>query len=193
MRFLALETDLEKIKCRFICEGEEQEVLMTRYHGLSFLFAALREFIMTIILFAVGIGAWWLQAPMGYTVSILFSIWFFFVFFNLLKAWIDWRFDFLFVTTDKVVIVDQTSIIRQKVNPIHLENIGSVTSETQFGDMFNCGIVQINLKEGEGGYKVVLRYVPNAKEVASQVSDVVTRYQRKVVPQAAQNVQQQSA
>jgi hypothetical protein len=179
MRFFALETDVEKIKCRFVCQGEENEVLTTRYHGLSFLFASIREFMITLLLFTVGIFAWWLDAPMGYTVMILFLIWFFFVFYNLLKAWIDWRFDFIFITTDKIVIVDQTSIFRQKVNPIHIENIGSVTAETQLWDIFNCGIVQINLKEGEGGHLVILRYVPHAKDVASKISDIVTRYQRK--------------
>lgn len=179
MRFLALETDLEKIKCRFICKGTEEEILMTRYHGLSFMFSSLRELFMTILLFIIGVVAWRFDAPMMYTVSILFIVWFIFVFYNLLKAWIDWRFDFLFVTTDKVVIVDQTSIIRQKINPIHIENVGSVTALTQFADIFNCGIVQINLKEGEGGDRITLRYVPNAKEVASQISAVVTRYQKK--------------
>lgn len=189
MRFLALETDIEKIKSRFLCEGEEQEILMTRYHGLSFLFASFREFIMTILIFGVGIIAWWLEAPMVYAVGILFTVWFIFVFYNLLKAWIDWRFDFLFVTTDKVVIVDQTSIIRQKINPIHIENIGSVTSETQFADIFNCGTVEINLKEGEGGDKIILRFVPNAKEVASKISDVVMRYQKKGRPHAVQQAE----
>ena len=181
MRILALETDINKIKAQFLCEGEE-EVLMTYYHGASFFFASIQEIFMTGTLFGVGVGAWYIGAPMGLTIGILFAIWFFFVFFSILKAWIDWNFDFIFVTTDKVVIVDQTSIIRQKVNPIHIENVGSVTSETQFGDILRFGIVQINLKEGEGGDKIILKYVPNAKEVASKISDVVTRYQRRAIP-----------
>lgn len=180
MHFFALETDIEKIKARFLCEGEEQEILTTRYHGLSFLFSSIRELFVTALIFAVGVAAWWFGAPMGYTVLILFAIWFFFVFYNLAKAWIDWRFDFVFITTDKIVVVDQTSIFRHKVNPIHIENVGSVTSETQFWDIFNCGIVRINLKEGEGNEKIILTYVPNAKEVASKVSDVVTRFQKRM-------------
>lgn len=188
MRFLALETNIEKIKNRFVCKGEEDEILMTRYHGLSFLFASFRELFMTLLLFGVGVLAWWLQAPMTYAVSLLFGIWLVFVFYNLLKAWIDWRFDFLLVTTDKVIVVDQTSIIRCKVKPIHIENIGSVTSETQFADIFNCGIVQIDLKEGEGGDTISLRYVPNAKEVSTKISDVVMRYQKKGRAQEVQQV-----
>ena len=95
-----------------------------------------------------------------------------------MKAWIDWCFDFIFVTTDRVILVDQTSIIRQKITPLHMENIASVTYETQFWDIFKFGIVDIRLKEGSGDEHRVLRYVPNSKEVASKISDVVTRYQR---------------
>ena len=192
MRILALETDIEKIKCRFTCDSSEAEILTTRYHGFSLLFSSIREIFMTIFVFFIGVGAWYLNMPMGMTVSILFGIWFFFVFFNLMKAWIDWCFDFIFVTTDRVILVDQTSIIKQKITPLHMENIASVTYETQFWDVFKFGIVDIRLKEGSGDEHRVLRYVPNSKEVATKISDVVTRYQRKPVEALQQQQPQES-
>ena len=187
MRLLALETNVEKIKDRFLCEGEDV-LIMTRYHALSFFFSSLREMITTIVLFGIGIAAWYFNAPMGITVLILFVVWLFVVFFSFMKALIDWRFDFIMVTTDRVILMDQTSIIRRKVNPINIENIGSVSAETQYWGVFPFGIVQINLKEGQGGKSIVLRYVPNAPIVASKIGEVVTTYQRSI--QTAQSMQQ---
>jgi hypothetical protein len=179
MRILALQTDPECIKKQCLSEGEEV-VLMTYYHALSFFFASLREIFFTMIFLGIGIGLWAIGAPMVWVVGMLTAIWFFFIFFNLLKAWIDWRFDFILVTTDKLILVDQTSLIRQKVNPIHLENIGSIASETQYWNLFGFGKIIINLKEGEGGGVSILTFVPNAEEVASKISATVTYYQRYV-------------
>ncbi len=179
MRILALETDAEKIKQQCLSEGETV-VLMTYYHALSFFFASLREILFTIVIFAVGIALSFTGAPLLWVLGGLSAVWFFFIFFNILKAYIDWRYDFILVTTDKLVLVDQTSIIHQKVNPIHLENIGSIASETQYMNLFGFGKIVINLKEGEGGQAIVLDFVPNASEVAAKISKTVTYYQRYV-------------
>lgn len=179
MHIFALETDTEKLKTQCLSDGEEV-VLMTYYHALSFLFASIREIVTTIALLIVGITAWYFGAPMLWVVSGLTIVWFAFVFFNLLKAWIDWRYDFILVTTDKLVLVDQTSIFHQKINPIHLENIGSIASETQFANIFGFGKIVVNLKEGEGGQSLTLTYVPNADQVAAKISKTVTYYQRYV-------------
>ena len=179
MRILALETDAEKIKQQCLSEGEEI-VLMTYYHALSFFFASLREILFTFLIFGVGIGLSMAGTPMLWNVGGLFVVWFVFIFFNLMKAWIDWRYDFILVTTDKLVLVDQTSIIHQKINPIHLENIGSIASETQYWNVFGFGKIVINLKEGEGGQSISLYFVPNAAEVAAKISRTVTYYQRYV-------------
>jgi hypothetical protein len=177
MRIFALETDIEKIKNRFVCEGEKVKHI-THYHGASFFFASIREILVTLLLLITGVVAWFFNAPMGFTVIVLVLIWIFFVLFSGLKAYIDWCYDLVIVTTDKIILVDQTSIFKQKVNPIHIENIGSVTSLTQFWDIFSFGIVEINLKEGEGGGKIVLHYVPEARDVAAHITDAVTHYQR---------------
>lgn len=177
MRIFALETDTEKLKKRFLSEGE-QEVLMTYYHGLSFFFASVREMILTIFLVTAGVVAVMLNAPLGWTVSVLFLLWFVFVFFNLLRAYIDWAYDFILVTTDKIIFVDQTSIFRQEIKPLNLENVGGVSTKTQFWDIFPFGIVSVHLKEGLGGDKIIKKFIPRAQEVAAKISEVVTRYQR---------------
>lgn len=178
MRFLALETDVEKIKRRF-CSQDECEVHMTYYHGLSFLFAIIREMFITVVLFSVAIFSAMQDWPMFWILISVGVLWVILVFFNVMKAYIDWYFDFIFITTDKVVLVDQTSIFKQEIKPIHIENIGSVASETQYASLFGFGKLILNLKEGEGGHVIVKKYVPNVEEVAAKISDVVTRYQRK--------------
>ncbi|MBU1911796.1 hypothetical protein KKG16_05285 [Patescibacteria group bacterium] len=178
MHIFALETDVDKIKTRF-CHSGEQEVLMTYYHGLSFLFAIFSEILITIGLAALGVTGWFFDWPIWWTVGILSVIWFFFVFFNIIKAYIDWAYDFILITTDKVILVDQTSFFKQEIKPIHLENIGGVSTKTQYWDIFPFGELCIHLKEGLGGQNMTKRYVPRAQRVAGILSEVVTQYQRK--------------
>lgn len=177
MHIFALETDVGKIKKQFLSEGE-QEVLMTYYHGLSFFFASLREIATTIVLFAIGVVAVVWGAPLGWTVGVLFVFWFLFVFFNLLRAYIDWAYDFILVTTDKVIFMDQTSIFRHEITPINMESVGGVSTGTQFWNVFPFGTLTVHLKEGFGNERITKKYVPRAQEVAAKISEVVTKYQR---------------
>lgn len=177
MRIFALETDVEKIKHEFLSPGET-EILTTYYHGLSCFFASIRQIITTILLVAIGIAAAYWGAPVGWIIGILFVFWFLFVFFSLLRAYIDWAFDFILVTTDKIIFVDQTSIFRRQIKPLNLESVAGVTTETQFWNIFPFGSVSIHLKEGLAGDRITRKYVPYAQEVAAKISEVVTKYQR---------------
>lgn len=178
MKIFALETDIEKIKARFCHEGEDI-VLFTYYHGLSFFFAILREIIITVVAIAIIIMAIVMEWPLFWVSIIVGVLWLGFVFFNVVKAYIDWTYDFLIVTTDKVILVDQTSFVKQEIMPIHIENIGGVSTTTQFCNIFPFGGISIHLKEGRGGEDISLKYVPRAQQVASVISDVVTQYQRR--------------
>lgn len=184
MRILALETDIEKIKARFCHEGEDI-VLFTYYHGLSFFFAILREIVITVVLLIAMIVSVIFEWPLIWVIPILLFLWLGFVFFNVLKAYIDWSYDFLIVTTDKIILVDQTSVFKQEIMPMHIENIGGVSTFTQFMNIFPFGGIVLHLKEGKGGEDITLNYVPRAQQVASVISDVVTTYQRKeAVPES---------
>ena len=178
MRILALETDSEKIKQRFCHEGEEI-VLFTYYHGLSFLFAIMKEICVTLVLLSVLIVSVVYQWPMVWVIPILLVLWMVFAFFGVVKSYIDWAFDFIIITTDKLILVDQTSVIKQEIQPIHIENIGGISTESQFWDIFPFGALVVHLKEGRGGKDVTLKYVPRYSEVGGVLSDVVTQYQRR--------------
>ena len=179
MRFFALDTGImERIRMRYCTEGEE-EVLLTRYHWLCFLFNSMRDVALTIVLVTVIIFAWEYEWPMYEIIGFAAGLWILFVFFHILKDYIDWKYDMILLTTEKMVLVDQTSFIRHEEKPIHLENVGGVSSSTQFLNLFPFGTLTLHLKEGLGGDAVTLRYVPHAEHVASLISDVVTKYQRK--------------
>lgn len=179
MRIFALETDVEKIIRRF-CNENERVLFVTPYHILSFFFATIREFVMSMFLVAAGVFAWWMGWPVLPAIGMLLLVWVIFVFFNLLKASVDLLYDSLVVTEEKVILIDQTSIFKQQIRPIYIDNIGAISAETQFWNIFPFGTVKIHLKEGLGGNVIVLEYVPKASEVAAVISSIVTEYQRKM-------------
>ncbi len=177
MRIFALETDIGKLKKRFLSEGE-REIRTVFFHGFRFFLRLLGHTLWTSIFLAfvlfmssTGLPLLWLLIAAG-------TPWIFFIATSLLKAYLDWRYDFLLITTDKVIIVDQSSIFHQKVTPMNLENFASVTAETQFWNLFPFGILSFNLKEGVGN-GVRLRYIPHVHEVVSVISDAITTFQRR--------------
>lgn len=179
MRLFALDTRaMQHIRKRY-CTAGECEVVLTRYHWMSFLLRSFREFLVTLILAALVFVAWEYEWPIAEIIGIVVSLWVIFVLFKILKAFIDWRFDFILVTTDKIVLVDQTSVFSRQEKPIHLENVGGIAASTQFWDIFPFGRITIHLKEGLGGDAVTIYFVPHAQELAATIADVVTKYQRK--------------
>lgn len=177
MRIFALETDMEKLNRSFLSPGE-QIVLQARFHGFLFFMRALVACILTLIIAATGVVAGIAGVSMGIVGSALLVIWLFCVFRPLLRTFIDWRFDELLVTTEKVILVNQSSIIRQEIQQMNLENLASVKALTQFGGIFPFGKVHFELKEGVGeGLK--LRYIPHAQQACSAISDCLVQFQRR--------------
>lgn len=182
MKFFALETDTDALKKRFLTEGEE-EVTTVYYHGLSFAFAMIRQTLFTVIIAAIAIGAFISGVPPWGLLVTTFLVWFFFVFLNAFTAYVDWYYDFVIITTDKVVLVNQSSIFKQNIKPINLDNFASVSTDTQFFDIFDFGSVSLHLKEGTGA-DITLKYIPRAEEVTAILADCVTKYQRRNIQRA---------
>lgn len=177
MRFFALETDRNVIIDRY-CSPNECVLSITRYHGILFAMRIFKEVIISIFLAAILFGAYVLGIPLG-GVAIAAGITFFlFVFIPSAKAYLDWQYDFMFTTTDKIVLIDQTSIFKQEIRPLHIENIGSISVETQWLGLFNFGKIIIQLKEGQGGAEIIKPYVPNPEKITEIMSHAVTEYQR---------------
>lgn len=193
MRIFALETDLQKIKSRFLTSGEH-EIFMVHPHVMSFLWHIVWEIFMTIVLIA-GCSYFLAQGilSVGMTIGIFIMGWFLFVFFGLVEAYIDWKYDFLFLTTDKLIIVDQMSLFRKSITPINLENLGDVVAQTQWLNLFSFGIIHFALKEGSGP-EIKLSFMPNAERLVAKIVEQITLYQRRkdyVVPYRVSNATQE--
>ena len=177
MRILALETDVGQITAKYLTGGE-REVLLAYHHWLVFCMGTLWQ---SMILVVTGVIAF-VAASLGMSpmwaagiVGLALLLW---ILPRTFTSYIDWRYDVLFVTTDKIVLIDQSSIIRQRVTEMSLDNIASVTAETQWFNLFPFGCVRFNLKEGIGG-EIILTYIPNAEQVAARISDAMTEFQRR--------------
>src|SRR3989338_1200434 len=111
MRIFALETNIEKIKRPFLSE-EESEIATVYFHGFRFFLVLASDAFFSALLISAGIAFYFMNMPLSWILIAGILVWFVFIFIPLLKAYLDWRFDFLLVTTDKVVIVDQSSPFR---------------------------------------------------------------------------------
>jgi len=176
MKIFALETNIERAVKSFLSEGE-QLLLVVRFHAAVFLFAVLRHLLLTLVLVGIATAAVLLSVPLWWAVGGFFLVWIFTVLIKVVTAYIDWKYDFLVVTNDKVVLVNQSSIFHVEVRQMHLENFASVTARTQFWNLFPFGIVCFDLKEGVG-QSICLTYIPDAAQVASQITNAVRRFQR---------------
>lgn len=177
VQIFALETDIGKLKKRFL-SADEREILTVSYHWFRFLLAVLRDVLWTVLIIMVAVGVSFASLPLRWIIPAAALVWLFFVFRSFLRAYIDWKYDFMLVTTDKVIVVNQSSLFHQKVTPMNLENFASASAETQFWNLFPFGILHFNLKEGIGD-GVNLRYIPDAHTVAAGISDAITTFQRR--------------
>lgn len=186
MHIFALDTDIEGVKRRFL-SANEREILTTYRHGFFFFLQIILQLVLTIGLVAAGVAlnTWdilpW-DIPSWWIVGVLVLLWIILAFPTILKAFLDWKFDFIFVTTDKVVLVDQSSIFHHRITPMNLENFASVTAASQFWNLFPFGSLHFQLKEGIGE-DITMKYIPNADEVAAKIADTVTLYQRRFMEQ----------
>ncbi len=177
MRLFALETDTEKFKRQYLLEGE-RELLTIRFHGFKFFVEAFWTVVLALAIIATAVGAWYLGMQGWLATALAGGALLVFVFPRLLRAYIDWRYDFAFVTTDKAVLVDQSSLFRQRVTPVNLENFASVSTATQFWNLFPFGTLRFHLKSGLGE-DLVLPYTAHADKAAAQIANAVTEYQRR--------------
>lgn len=155
MRFLALEADLRKLKRQFIAEGEE-ELLATTRHAFTFILPMLWIVPLTAIsIFAAATG---LGMGMDFLfVSVSLYSWFAVALVLAMRAFIEWRYNFIVVTTEKIVVVDHRFVFSQMIRPIPLENVATTHTGSQYLGIGNCGYVTLHLSEVESGTNTQVR------------------------------------
>jgi hypothetical protein len=172
MHILALETDIGKTK-RSLMGKRESEVMTVHRHWLPFVFVALRETAYGLLLLAIS----FLLEVQGPAAFLIFSIWAVWTASGLFRAYIDWRFTFLFLTREKVVIIRQ-HVLRRRLLPITLNNIQSVEVVSQYWDLFGFGAIRIHLRES--GEVLPFSYVPDSSRVAKMITNIVSLYNQQV-------------
>ncbi len=177
MRIFALETDITKLKQRYL-SLDEREILTVHYHWMRFCYTAIRQTVIAAVLVVLGVLLAENGIPVPIAAGIAVAIGFFAVVPRLVRSFLDWKYDVLILTTDKVIVVDQSSIMHQRATQMNLENFASASSETQFLNIFPFGMVRLHLKEGTGD-NLLLPYVPDAESVAARIAEAVTYFQRR--------------
>lgn len=190
MRFLALETSIGKMKRQFIAQGEK-ELLVSTHHVFSFLFPAAGIFLLTCVVIVVYVTLLTLDSRVFLFLVPSLCFWILFCSYKMLKALIDWRYNYLFVTTEKVVVINHISFFHQNIHPIHIEDIKSIRTESQFFGVGHCGTLFISLEEKVQGSsdQVRISYLPKP-DVIMGVIESATVLKKQRVP-TAQGVQDQ--
>lgn len=176
MRVLAIETNVGKLKRQFLNETE-QEIITIPKHVFQFFMRFLQIVLILGLFLGAMVGLTALGLPpviavpgvvAGCVIAGLLT----------LVAYAEWRFDFILMTTDKMVVVD-SSFLRQTVMPINLEHVSSVTAQTRYANLFGFGTLHFLLKDEPARQRLDVDYVPHVAVVSARISDVITDFQRR--------------
>ncbi len=179
MRIFALETDDEKLKQSFLTTNEEI-VLSVRFHSMLFGLRLLKYLFYTACFAALGYLLWVMGTNVAIAAGGMILLWLGLIFLPLLTAFIDWKYDTLILTTEKIVVINQTSLFRREIRQMNLENVAAVEAETQWIGLFRFGRLRFDLKEGTGE-RLALNFIPQADRICSLISDVLIEYQRRMM------------
>lgn len=193
MRIFALETDIEKLKKRYLAPGEE-ELLTVHLHFLAFLIPFFRWLLVVIPLGAVGIfllfqlGTTWSLIGLG--ILIIDALILLVAIANGLARWL---FTVVFVTTEKVVFIRHKSIFYQDIDPNHLENISSTEVKSQLLGIFNCGKLYLFLRERIEATtkKVRIPYVPRVNDVAAVVENAIVLAKQRLAGEETEETEEE--
>ncbi len=180
MRFLALEANTRKLKRQFIADGEEELLSTTRH-----VFAFLVPMLWIIPVGVLALGTWTIGVAEGWLDPVLFTALLYLVFLILfvfaLRAFINWRYNIVVITTEKIVVIMHDFVFKQTVTPYNLDGVGSASAGTRYLGLGNCGYVDLYLSAVQSGTSVTVRLelLPKPSVVAGAIESArVLRSQR---------------
>ncbi len=189
MRFFAIETSIRRLKAQFL-NDTEQEVFTVYKHPFQFLRIAI-PVLLAFFAFLIVIGALATTDLSIEFLTFLLLIAAAIALVTIIHAYLDWRYDFLLFTTDKMVVVD-SALFHQRVEPVNLEHLSSVSGETKFGNILGFGTLEFQMKDEFARQKMYADYIPGVSVVAAKIADIVTDFQRRkmnVIPILPENRQ----
>ncbi len=183
MKFLALQTNVGELKKQYIPEGEHEIMTVSR-HPIRFV---IDFFFYTVIVFVIGYGLsagvlFWEGDQGALVFAGLLALLGIVYFFAILNSYISYRYNFLIITSDKIVVVGHTSFFGQKMDSVHLASILNTRFRTQFFGIVRCGILEIHMNELAGGgvmRTLVLPYIPSPDTVASAIENAMAMKSQK--------------
>lgn len=176
MQIFALQTDRSKTTRELLAEGEEP-IVTVRYSGFIYVLGIFFPLCITALLIAIGvILSMYTDFPPLWVWGSVSVIWIIFALMPILYKYLHWYYSFVLVTKERIVIVDQVSLVHRQVTELSLENFASVAAETQFWNIFPFGILHFTMREGNGK-PLSLHYVPDVENIAKKISGVVTAFQ----------------
>ena len=182
MRFLALQTNVEVLKRQFIPQGEHELLTATR-HPLFFLLAFLWNTIVALgFLIVMWIASVYLEGMTSQIViGLVLAAGMLVYVLSVITTYIAWRFNYIIITSEKILIIKHRSFIHQNVDPIHLDNLASTKFESQYFGIVHCGIVHIALKEKATGStrQLIMPYIRNPDAVTSAIENAISLKQQK--------------
>lgn len=160
------------------------------YHWIKFIGSMFYHGFILAITGTVLFFLWEYDAPYVFTpvpMVILSAVLIWFVIFPVITQIVDYLYDHIMVTNNRIVIIDQSSIFTRDIRKMDLENIASVRIKTQWLNLFPFGTLIFDLKEGVGK-SLTLKYIPKVDEVASCISCMLRDYQTKIDSPQPSNV-----
>jgi hypothetical protein len=176
MQILALETDVEVLKKKFLVEGE-QAALVTHKHWIVFFVHTWWQTMLTALLFVGLVFALSAGLPGMSFIVIGFGVWLLLYAHYLLSGYVQWKYNFIIVTTQKIVIVDHYSLFRQHINPLPFPRISNTRVESQLAGIVGCGILYLNMTipERQGQYtELAISYLPKPADIAAVIENGIT-------------------
>jgi hypothetical protein len=175
MQIFALETNVDRLKAKLF-SANEREIFTVRRHVVLFVLRTVWYVVLTMIL--VGVTAYILVA--GFLdplilVPVFLLVWLVFVVVGWIRAFIDWQYDFIFLTNEKLVIVDQTTILRRSITSLSLDSIAQVNSHSQWLNVFGFGTLEIAQREGQTE-NFILPYLPDPDRLVTLISDQISSF-----------------
>ena len=181
MKFLALETNPRKLSEPFVVEGEK-ELLVTSHHFFLFFTRMILAGIITLLAIGLGVLAATFLPLLVTTIWIL--VWGCYFLLQFLRHFVAWRYNFLIVTSDKIVLVEHRMFFHQAITPIHLTDIFSTAIESQYWGIVRCGSLRIAFKELAAGKRkeLVVSHLPNPGGIAGIIDNAIVLTEQKVKP-----------
>lgn len=168
------------LKPKFLFPGQqehEQILLVTRKHWMVLakevavwlLFVAILMLFDNVVIPHYPILT---RAPMIQIVNLVKSIYLMFLVGGIFTIWILYYLNYQIVTNERVVDVDQKSLLHHSTTEVHLSQVEDVTSEIKgfLGNFLNYGHVYVQTAGAKARFE--FDYVPNPNAVVKLILDL---------------------